>query len=345
MFMVCMKFDPALHAKSAHPMPTFRIDSWGSRIVCPEQPARDFKFLLRHRLARMTTEQPVTIMVHGSGFSPFSNRADAQMTIFARHLGPERWQQRSWPQRFASMGIPEQGSLAITYGWDAIKSEILSGPNNAALFDAAAQEAENLAKLINAVHEIDPRRVTNVICHGLGARIVISSLQYLTGNHLNRVVILAGHEFSATTLTTLSQKQTKKTQFYNLLSDATRQSDHRANAEMPKSGPKDRLISLGFPFQRHNWIDIDTSQYAQRRKIMRGSNLPKLRRHFCKWCFGPDRAIDDLITRIIHNAPTTSVQTIRDRLFLVKPAPEDDETSFLRRHFAFMSPLRRRRAR
>ena len=340
-----MKFDPALHTKSNHPLPTFHIDSWGWRIVCPEQPARDFKFLLRHRIARLSPNQPVTIMVHGSGFSPYSNRADGQATIFARHLGAGNWQNRSWPQRFASLGTPDYSCLAITYGWDAIKSAILSGPNNAALYDAAAQEAQNLATVINTLHEIDTHRPINIICHGLGARIVMGSFQYQTGNHVNRVVILAGHEFSATTLTTLSQKNTKKTQFYNLLSDVTRQVDHRANAEMPKSGPKDRLISLGFPFQRHNWVDIETSQYPQRRKIMRGSSLPIIRKHFCKWCFGPDRAIDDLITRIIHDAPKTSVQTIRDRLFLLKPAPEDDETGFLRRHFAFMSPLRRRRAR
>jgi hypothetical protein len=158
-------------------------------------------------------------------------------------------------------------------------------------------------------------------------------------------VIFTGHEFSANTLTALSQINTKKTQFYNLLSSATRQVDHRANTEMPKSGPKDRLIALGFPFRRHNWVDIETSRYEQRRQIMRGASLPILRKRFCKWSFGPDGAIDDLITRIIHRAPNTSVQSIRDRLFITKPAPEEDETGFLRRHFAIMSPLRRRRAR
>jgi hypothetical protein len=340
-----MKFDTALHSKTIHPLPVFRIDSWGWRIVCPDQPARDFKFLLRHRLARMEPNQPVTIMVHGGGFSPFSNSADGQMTIYARHLGPAKWQSRAWPMRFASIGIAHQGNMAIAYGWDAIKTDLLSGPNNAALFEAAEQEAANLATLINAIREIEADRVVNIICHGLGARIVIQCFQYLTGNHLNRVVIMAGHEFSANTLTALSRKNTKGTQFYNLLSGATRLMDHRANAEMPKSGPKDRLIALGFPFQRHNWIDIETSLNEQRRQIMRGASLPFVRKRFCRWCFGPDRAIDDLITRIIHNAPNTSVQTIRDRLFVTKPAPEDDEAGFLRRHFAIMSPLRRRRAR
>lgn len=82
-----MKFDTALHSKATHPLPVFRIDSWGWRIVCPDQPVRDFKFMLRHRLAGMERDLPVTIMVHGGGFSPFSNRADSQMTIYARHLG------------------------------------------------------------------------------------------------------------------------------------------------------------------------------------------------------------------------------------------------------------------
>jgi hypothetical protein len=340
-----MKFDPALHAKSTCPLPVFRIDSLGWRVVCPEQPARDFKFLMRHRLARLPRDKPVTLMVHGGGFSPFSNRADGQMTIFARHLGAERWQTRSWPLRFASASADKHGCLAISYGWDAIKPALLSGPNNAELFDAALKEATNLASVINAVREIDESRVINIVCHGLGARIVMRCFQHLTGQHVNRVVILAGHEFSASTLTALSQKNAKNTQFYNMLSGATSQLDHRANAEMPKSGPKDRMIALGFPFQRHNWLDIATSRYEQRRQIMRGASLPMLRKRFCKWSFGPDRAIDDLITRIIHNAPKTSVQTLRARLLVVQPAPEDDESGFLRRHFAIMSPLRRRKAR
>lgn len=340
-----MKFDTALHSKATHPLPVFRIDSWGWRLVCPDQPVRDFKFMLRHRLAGMERDLPVTIMVHGGGFSPFSNRADSQMTIYARHLGPKKWQSRAWPMRFSSIGIAHQGNMAIAFGWDAIKTELLSGPNNAALFEAAEQEAANLATLINAIKEIEADRIVNIICHGLGARIVMQCFQYLTGNHLNRVVIMAGHEFSANTLTALSQSNTKGTQFYNLLSGATRLMDHRANAEMPKSGPKDRLIALGFPFQRHNWIDVKTSQNEQRRQVMRGTSLPILRKRFCKWCFGPDRSIDDLITRIIHNAPNTSVQTIRDRLFVAKPAPEDDQTGFLRRHFRIMAPMRQRRAR
>lgn len=343
-FKVHMKFDPALHVKNITPLPVFRLDSWGWRVVCPEQPARDFRFLLRHRLARLSSDQPVTIMVHGGGFSPFSNRADGQATIYARHLGPKRWQSRSWPMRFASASVSVDETLVIGFGWNAVRSEILSGPNNAALFDATTAEAENLAKLVNTLAEAGNRRPINIVCHGLGARIVMQSFQYLSSNHISRVVILSGHEFSANTLTALSQPNTKQTQFYNMRSSATRLVDHRANAEMPKSGPKDRLIALGFPFQRHNWIDLETSQYDQRRQIMRGASLPILRRRFCKWSFGPDRAIDDLITRIIHNAPNTSVQTIRDRLFAVQPAPEDDKTGFLRRHFAIMSLLRRRKA-
>jgi hypothetical protein len=340
-----MKFDPALHVKTKQPLPVFRIDSWGWRVVCPEQPARDFKFLLRHRLSRLPRDRSVTFMVHGGGFSPFSNRADGQMTIFARHLGAERWQKRSWPLRFASTHVEKRGSMAIAYGWDAIKPALLSGPNNAELFETASRESENLASAINAVHEIDKTRVINVICHGIGARIVMNTFKHLTGAHINRVVILSGHEFSANTLTAISQENVKRTQFYNLLSAATRQIDHRANAEMPKSGPKDRLIALGFPFQRHNWLDIKTSRHDQRHQIMRGSTLPMLRNRFCKWSFGPDHAIDDLIARVIHDAPNTSVQTLRDRLFIVQPAPEDDESGFLHRHFAIMSPLRRRKAR
>jgi hypothetical protein len=340
-----MKFDPALHTKNTHPLPVFRVDSWGWRIVCPEQPARDFRFLLCHRLARLSRDQPVTIMVHGSGFSPFSNRADGQATIYARHLGPERWQTRCWPMRFASASVLPQDALMIGFGWNAIKSEVLSGPNNAALFEAATGEAKNLAILVNTLADAGNGRPINIVCHGLGARIIMRCFQHLTSNHINRVVIMSGHEFSANTLTALSHPNAKMTQFYNMRSSATYMADQRANADMPKSGPKDRLIALGFPFQRHNWLDVDTSRYDQRRQIMRGSSLPILRNRFCKWSFGPDRAIDDLIARIIHNAPNTSVKIFRDRLFELEPATEDHQSRYLWHLFHTLSPLRRRKAR
>jgi hypothetical protein len=339
-----MKHDPNLHIRTNTPMSVFRVDSWGWRLVCPEQPARDYRQLLRHRLASLTDKRAITVMVHGAGFSPFSRRADAQGTLYARQMIPVRWQSRAWPTRFSNAYMQSSEYLAIGFGWNAMDNAVLSKPNNQNLFDAAQTEAPNLATFINELSAMSEGRDINIVCHGLGARVVIQSFEHMKPNALSRVVILGGHEFSTNTLTALGEPAAKGVSFYNIRSDRLFASDQRANAEMPKSGPKDQVLALGFLFQRHNWVDIDTSHNAQRLQLLPGANLPVLRRPNCKWSFGPDIATDDLIARICHCAINTSVQSMKDRIFANQEQPDNGEFGFLKRHSAILSPLRRRRA-
>lgn len=339
-----MKHDQNLHIRKNNPMSVFRVDSWGWRLVCPDQPARDFKQLLRHKLAQLPDKRAITVMVHGAGFSPFSNRADAQTTLYARKMAPARWQARSWPARFSNAYMHADECLAIGFGWNATDKALFSKPNNQNLFDAARNEAPNLAVLINALHEIAPNQDINVICHGLGARVVMQSFEHIKKAALSRVIILGGHEFSTNTLTALGEPAAKGVSFYNIRTNQLFATDQRANAEMPKSGPKDQVLALGFLFQRHNWVDIDTSHNAQRLQLLPATNLSVLRRRCCRWSFGPDRATDDLIARIAHCAVNTSVQSIKDRIFANMEQPDNGEFSFLQRHSALLSPLRRRKA-
>jgi len=339
-----MKYDPELKITNTRPLPVFRIASWGWRLVCPEQPARDFRLLLRHRLARLSGNNPVTIMVHGGGFSPFSHRSDAQETLFSRHMGPERWQSRSWLKRFAATNLSSNETLAITFAWNGIRSEILSKPNHGAMFDAATAEVAKFGSLVNELALIDPDRPINIICHGLGARIVMQCFHHLSGPHVDKIIILAGHEFCADTLSAISHKHAKRTQFFNIRSPATLKMDRRADAELPKSGPKDQLLALGFPFHRPNWVDFDTARTTPSKPRTGWFKTPGFKRRFCKWSFGPERAIDDMIARIIHNAPNTSVQHIRDRLFTRQIIPKVNDAKPRFGYFVLMSPLRRRKA-
>lgn len=337
-----MKFDPSLKIINAQPLPVFRIDSWGWRLANPAQPARDYRQLLRHDLARTSGSKQIVIMVHGAGFSPFSRHSNAQRSLFSRFMAPDKWLDRSWPRRFAGTNCQSEPSLSIGYGWNAIDSSVLSKTNHRALYDAAGAEAINFAKFVANVKELAPNRDIHVVACGLGARVVVQSLQYLNDPVLNRVILLGAHEFSTATLTALSSRAAKGARFYNLRSDSLKLVDQRANSEFPKSGPKDQVLALGFLFQRNNWVDIATATPTHRSQVMRGASFKRSHKAICRWSFGNDRSVDDLITRILHDAPKTDIGHIKSSLNKVKPPVEDDPSTFLQRQFALLSPLRRR---
>lgn len=340
-----MKFDPITHTTALNPLPTFRINSWGWRIVCPEQPARDYRELLRHRLARLRGNRPIILMVHGGGFSPFADGADAQATVYARHMASTRWEHRAWPARFAPRNIETGECLALPYGWHATDSAILSKPNNCALFEKAGREGRNLAEVINAIRPICGDRKIHILCHGLGARVVMQCFEDLCSAIVERVVILGGHEFNANTLTALGTPAARKAWFYNIRSDCQVMVDLRADAEMPKSGPKDQLIANGFVFQRRNWVDLNMSVRDQRLAFLRGAPARTSPNAQCSWSFGPERWVDEFVTRILYSAPDTEIATLKERLKQIRPNAKLRDAGFLHRHFAVLSPLRARKAR
>gem|GEM_PF-2973026 len=349
MFCVLMKYDPSLYLNTIPPLPVFRIDRCGARLACPDQPARDYRQLLAPKLCQTASPQPIVVMIHGAGFSPQSRRANAQSTLYddARYndaCADQRWSRRSWPMRLVNGPGQSDPLMTVGYGWHAINSAFLSKPNHRALFDAARSEAGYFAQFINALALMSGPRDINIIAHGLGARVVLCSLEQVSATAIQRIILTDAHEFNSHALTALASTGAQQTQFYNLRSQALKKTDQRANVEYPKSGPKDQLLALGFMFQRSNWVDLDVSSELMRSKLLRGRMPATAVEKICRWSFGGDRAVDDLIARILNAAPETKVRDLQAKLDSVAPAPKRKHSNLSARLIAHVSPLRRRGA-
>jgi len=206
----------------------------------------------------------------------------------------------------------------------------------------ANAESTSFALFINSLKQVSEGREIYVMAHGLGARVVLQSLEHVTADAISRVVLADAHEFNTNALTALATSGAKGTEFYNLQSRKLAGSDHRANSEYPKSGPKDQLLALGFMFKRANWVDFDTSSSEQRPLLLRGAGFEPSEAKICRWSFAGDSAVDDLITRIINKAPYTDVNDLKNRLGERSAQTQEPQGRAVSQILKRLSPLRRR---
>ncbi|GLQ34583.1 hypothetical protein GCM10007939_08660 [Amylibacter marinus] len=321
-----MKYDPLFHFKTQVPLRMFPINSWGRRICNPDQPARDYRTLLRHQLARTPVENPITLMVHGAGFSPFSHRANPQETLFGSRGDStgEKWADRAWAMRFAPSTRNPRDCLAITYGWHATGDHWTAASNLMDTRTRAEQEAPFLAQLLDSLRQIDPARTVNILCHGMGAHLVLLALSRLTASTVARVVLIDAQTFDTDALLALNRPVTKGISFYNMCNDAAIHTTRWANRILPNAGKLDSLVAFGFAFKRKNWIDIRTGfEQKSQAKLGWRAGLSN-RRHSvanCHWSGTLPPLANARMVRILFQAPRTEIEDLRPKGEATVPLP------------------------
>lgn len=133
-----------------------------------------------------------TIMVHGYRFSPWDDRHNPHLELFPS------W--RAWAGRdaFGFGWYSAGGCLAPARAW-------LSGRWNSYRFawDCAAEAGAVLARLIG-----DQGPQVQIVAHSLGARVALKALRCLRPRRVDRLLLIAGAEYSQAALATAIYAQT-----------------------------------------------------------------------------------------------------------------------------------------
>lgn len=169
-------------------MPLLRIDATDDGPVIHKSP-RSAGARLR-QVARGAG--PVVIMVHGFKFSPGDPVHCPHIHILSTRENPCR-KAVSWPRGLGfDTGNAGEG-LAIAFGWQA-RGTVWQA------WERAALAGRQLADIILEISRIAPLRPIHCIAHSMGARVVLAAMERVPSGALNRVVLLAGAEFSGTAL-------------------------------------------------------------------------------------------------------------------------------------------------
>ncbi len=187
-------------------MPLLRIDSTDDGPIVHASP-QSATARLRH-LARGTG--PVVIMVHGFKFSPGDPVHCPHKHILSTRDATCR-KAVSWPRLLGfGAGMPDEG-LAVAFGWQA-RGTVWQA------WERAEKAGRQLADIIREIRNIAPSRPVHCIAHSMGARVVLSAIQRIEKGALNKVILLAGAEFSSTAEQAMQSPGGQGAQVFNITS-------------------------------------------------------------------------------------------------------------------------------
>lgn len=144
---------------------------------------------LRSALAQTPKGTPVTILIHGYQFSPFTPDRSPHHHILS--LDPEPAPRVvSWPRKLGFSGRRDDEGLCIAFGWPANGSIW-------AAYDNAKAAGRGLARLCMELADIATGRPINLFGHSLGARVGLSALPYLDMGIVRLAIFMAPAEINA----------------------------------------------------------------------------------------------------------------------------------------------------
>lgn len=223
--------------------------------------------------AALPPDAPVTVMIHGFRFSPFSARVDPHSEILSPMPRFGKARAISWPRRLGhARGAP---GLAVGFGWRA----------NGSLWDAHAEAERAGAALARLIADLRRRGAApvNIIAHSLGARVALAALPGLAAGDVGRVALLSGAEFRDVALRRLNTPAGRAAEILNVTS---RENDlFDVLFERLLGGPWARLgpaLGEGLPAPNVVTVQID---HAPHRDALRRLGFPTAppTRIVCHW--------------------------------------------------------------
>jgi len=259
-------------------------------------------------LKDLPASAPIVIMLHGKGYCPGAPGKDPHQLIFAPRPGHGRSRFVSWPRRlgFALPGPRQPLGLCIALGWNA------SGRLWRATA-AADATAPMLARLVQIIRRADPKRRVDLIGHSLGVRIILGALPLLAQGSIDRVLMLAGADFTSRALHARQSHAGRGATFFNV---TTRENDlydflfERAFSPLGSRG----ALGRGLP-QADNWLDIQLDNPATD-AALRAMGLPLApsQSRICHWSVYLRPGVFRFYRALIHDRDRLSLPHLHQTL-------------------------------
>jgi hypothetical protein len=260
------------------------------------------------RLAALPPGVPVVVVLHGKGYDPAHPRRDPHRLIFAPRAWHGRSRHVSWPRRlgFALPGPRPALGLCIAFGWRSTGD----------LWSATAradQTALMLARLVQIIRRADPARRVDLIGHSLGARVILGALPLLAAEAVDRVLLLAGADFTDRARRALASPAGQRAEVLNI---TTRENDLYdflfERAQAPLGGA--RALGHGLPGVA-NWLDLQLDHPATEAALRRlGLPLAAPQARICHWSVYLRPGVFRLYRRLIHDRGRLTLPVLRSAL-------------------------------
>ena len=310
--MIAMKHDLSLHLSQNEEIGLIPVISKAGRVFDRRFPSRDVFQGIRKVAHNTPPDAPIIVMLHGQGFDPCIARVDPFRSIFAYDPYGDRirdyWRLQSWAHRFK---CAPQKSMMIGYGWQAHSTDFVMSANVNAVARNAVMEAQQFGAFVQRLNAITPQRPVHVIAHGMGAKLALRSLETTPKMRIKRLIMLNGQGLITDGLLAMNAKAGQKTEFYNIYERSTARLRF-IDRHCEKAGPIDHILALGFPFQRHRWVDIPLADRIGMFNLFK--EHPKFSRRPCAKSFTAHFHGDALINSIAYGAIGSSVEAIKTKL-------------------------------
>ncbi|MCC0076038.1 MAG: alpha/beta fold hydrolase [Rhodobacter sp.] len=263
---------------------------------------------IRAALTDLPATAPVVIMLHGKGYCPGRPAIDPHALIFAPRAGHGRSRFVSWPRRlgFALPGPHRPRGLCLAFGWESTGSlrRATAAADTAALM---------LARLVQAIRRADPGRRVDLIGHSLGARVILGAVPLLAAGTLDRVILLAGADFTDRARQALTSPAGQTAEFLNI---TTRENDlydflfERALSPLGRAGALGRGLGGAA-----NWLDIQIDHPATEAALRAlGLPLARPRARICHWSVYLRPGVFRLYRALLHDRARLNLPLLRAAL-------------------------------
>ncbi len=254
-------------------MPLLRINACDRRAVLAD--GGDLDEVIAGLVAELPDFAPVVILVHGYKFSPFRHGTDPHRHILSLRPDPDCWKAVSWPRHLGFGRYGAEEGLCIAFGWEA-RGSIWSA------WRRAARAGHALTDLCRRLQRLHPRPV-DVMCHSLGARVVLRAMRRLPRNSVGRAVLLAAAEFQETARLALASPAGRSAEVINVTSRENDLFDVLCKCLLrPHKGSS--ALGKGLGAEAPNWLDVRIDRAEVRAALAaHGYRVPAPERRVCHW--------------------------------------------------------------
>ena len=249
--------------------------------------------------ANLSPGTPITIMLHGYRYTPYSPAKDPHRSIYATAPGHQTAHTLSWSRRLGLQGA----RLGIGFGWRA------DGSIWAAHAEAARSGA-SLATLIARLRAAGAGPV-GLIGHSMGARVALSALAALKAGDVGRIILLSAAEFRVTAHQALATPAGSAALILNVTS---RENDvYDKGIELLLGGHHGPALGAGLDAPNAVTVQID---HPRHRDGLRALGFPTAApvRRICHWSAYMRPGLFPLYRAFLHRPETVTLPMLRAAL-------------------------------